>query len=71
MTTLATHAADLNAAWKLLQARWDTTGETWTDQVHDEFAAHYWQPLEQETQAAQHSLERLAQVVIKAQRSVK
>ncbi|MBK7203341.1 MAG: hypothetical protein IPH87_22925, partial [Anaerolineae bacterium] len=47
MTTLSAHAADLDAAWKLLQARWDATGETWSDQVHDDFAAHYWQPLEQ------------------------
>ena len=31
MTTLSTHAADLDAAWKLLQARWDETGETWSD----------------------------------------
>jgi len=71
MTPLATHAADLDAAWKLLQARWDATGETWTDQVHDEFATHYWLPLEQQTQAAQRSLERLTQVVAKAQRAVK
>ena len=67
MTTLATHAA----AWKLLQARWDATGETWTDRVHDEFAGHYWQPLEQQTQAAQREMERLAQVIAQAQRNVK
>ena len=71
MTSLSAHAADLDAAWKLLQARWDATGETWSDQVHDDFAAHYWQPLEQQTQAAQRSLERLAQVVAKAQQNVK
>lgn len=71
MTSLFTHAADLDAAWKLLQARWDAAGETWTDQVHDEFAAQYWQPLQQQTQTAQRGLERLAQVVAKAQRAVK
>ena len=53
------------------QARWNATSESWTDQTHDDFAAHYWQPLAQQTQAAQRSLERLAQVVAKAQRAVK
>ena len=71
MSTLSNHHSELDAAWKLLQARWDATGESWTDQVHDDFAAHYWQPLQQQTQAAQRSLERLAQVVAKAQRAVK
>lgn len=71
MTTLATHAADLSDAWKLLQARWDATGETWRDQVHEDFAAQYWQPLAQQTEAAQRSLERLAQVIAQAQRAVK
>lgn len=71
MTALSTHLADLDAALKLLQARWDAAGETWTDQVHDDFAAQYWQPLQQHSQATQRSLERLAQVVAKAQRAVK
>lgn len=71
MTTLTAHAADLDAAWKLLQARWDATGETWSDRVHDDFAAQYWQPLQQQTQTVQRSLERLAQVAAKAQRAVK
>ena len=71
MVTLFNHHSELDAAWKLLQTRWDATGESWTDQVHDDFATHYWQPLAQQTQAAQRSLERLAQVVAKAQRAVK
>jgi hypothetical protein len=49
----------------------DATGETWTDPVRDDFAAHYWEPLAQQTQSAQRSLERLAQVVAQAQRAVK
>lgn len=71
MTALSAHLADLDAALKLLEARWEATGETWTDQVHDDFAMQYWQPLQQHSQAAQRSLERLAQVVAKAQRAVK
>ncbi len=71
MASLINHHAELDAAWKLLEQRWQLVGEVWTDQAHDQFAADYWQPLEQQTQATQRALERLAQVVAQAQRSVR
>jgi hypothetical protein len=71
MPALTVHAADLDAAWKLLQQRWEAAGEVWTDAVHDQFAADYWQPLEEQTRAVQRSLEQLAQVVARAQRAVR
>lgn len=71
MTTLANHHSELTAAWQLAQGRWQATGEVWADQVHDQFAAQDWEPLAQHTAATVQSLERLAQVVAKAQRLVK
>lgn len=71
MTNLTNHHHELDAAWKLLQQRWQATGEVWNDRVRDEFAAQHIEPLAQQTQAVARSLERLAQVVSKAQRAVK
>ena len=71
MPSLSNQLSDLDAAWKLLQQRWESTGEVWNDRVHEEFAAQHMEPLAQQTQAAARSLERLAQVVSKAQRAVK
>ncbi len=71
MPSLSNQLSDLDAAWKLLQQRWQATGDVWNDRVHDEFAAQHIEPLAQQTQAVARSLERLAQVVSKAQRAVK
>jgi hypothetical protein len=71
MSSLSHQLSDLDAAWKLLQQRWQVTGEVWNDRVYEEFAAKHMEPLAQQTQAVAASLERLAQVVSKAQRAVK
>ncbi|MBX2997695.1 MAG: hypothetical protein KF893_04230 [Caldilineaceae bacterium] len=71
MSRLNQHLSELDAAWKLVHQRWETTGDAWTDQVHDDFAVQYMEPLAQQTQAVARSLERLAQIVSKAQRAVK
>lgn len=71
MPTLSNQLSELDAAWRLLQQRWETTGDVWNDRVHEEFAAQHMEPLARQTQAVARSLERLAQVVNKAQRAVK
>jgi len=65
------HLSELDAAWKLVHQRWEATSEVWNDRVHAEFASQHMEPLAQQTQTVAHSLERLAQVVNKAQRVVK
>lgn len=71
MGSLTNHQHDLDAAWKLLQQRWEATGEVWNDRVYEEFAAQHMEPLAQRTQAATQSLARLAQFVGKARLAVK
>lgn len=71
MSSLSNHHSGLDAAWELLKQRWEATGDVWNDRVHEEFAAQHIEPLAQQTQAVARSLERLAQVVSKAQRAVK
>ena len=71
MANLSNHHGELDAAWQLLRQRWEATGEVWNDRVHEEFASQHIEPLAQQTQAVATSLERLVQVVSKAQRAVK
>ena len=71
MSSLSNQLSDLDAAWKLLQQRWEATGAVWDDRIREEFAAQHIAPLAQQTQAVSRSLERLAQGVNKAQRAVK
>ena len=71
MTGLTQQFTDLDAAWRLLQQRWEATEQVWDDRVSAEFAAQHIEPLAQQTQAAMQSLARLAQVVSKAERLVK
>jgi hypothetical protein len=71
MSSLNNTAVELRDAWQRLGQRWEDAKSLWTDPVRDDFAAHYWEPLAQQTQSAQRSLERLAQVVAQAQRAVK
>lgn len=71
MANLSSQLDDLDAAWKLIHQRWEAAGEVWNDGVYEEFAVQHMEPLAQQTQAVVRSLERLAQVVSKAQRAVK
>lgn len=71
MSGLNQHLSELDATWKLLQQRWQTTGELWNDRVYEEFARQHWQPLAQQSASVARSLERLAQVVNKARQMVK
>lgn len=71
MTSLHSTAADLRNIWQALSQRWQETHTLWKDPVAWSFEKEYWTPLEQQTRAVQQELERLAQVVVQAQRSVK
>lgn len=71
MANLSNHLGELDGALRLVQQRWATTCEVWNDRVAEDFAAQHWEPLVQQTQAVAHSLERLVQVVNKAQHYVK
>lgn len=71
MTQLQATAAELQQAWQLLQQRWQQTRAVWNDPVARSFEKEHWTPLEQQARATQQEMERLAQVVAQARRSVK
>lgn len=71
MTTLQQNAKELVEIWRRLHQRWQDAQAQWNDPVAHSFAKEHWALLEQQMHAVQQELERLAQVVAQAQRSVK
>lgn len=71
MSNLSLTADHLNTAWQVLHQRWEQTRAVWNDPVARSFEKEHWTPLEQQTRTTQQEMERLAQVVAKARRSVK
>lgn len=71
MTTLSQPIADLQNAWQRLQRCWQDTKILWNDPVAWSFTKEYWDVLAQQVPATQREMERLAQVIAGARRSVK
>jgi hypothetical protein len=71
VANLSTTIAQLDAAFRTLAQRWEDTKSLWNDPVRWNFEKEYWTPLEKQTQATQREMERIAQVIAQARRSVK
>lgn len=56
------------SSWRQLDGEWDEAREAWHDSTTDHFAAHFWEPLESETDRFTQELERLMQTLEMAQR---
>lgn len=61
----------LESNWKALNLRWEETKKVWTDLVRRDFEKEYWDALAQQVPATQREMERLAQVIAGARRSIK
>jgi hypothetical protein len=71
MANLGTTIAQLDAAFRTLSQRWEHTKTLWNDSVRRSFEDDYWTPLETQARETQREMERLAQVIAQARRSVK
>ena len=65
---LTTSAMELNAALKTLRLLWEETKLGWNDSVSRDFEANCWQPLEMQIIATLRAMDRLAPVLMRAQR---
>lgn len=61
---------ELSVVWQRLARRWEESESDWDDAVRREFEKRYWQLLAQESQSTAAEMERLAQVLAQARRSV-
>jgi hypothetical protein len=71
MANLSTTITQLDTAWKTLRQRWESIKVVWNDPVSRDFEKNYWAPVEGQVRATQREMERLAQVIAQARRSVK
>jgi hypothetical protein len=65
---LTTSAMELNAALKTLRLLWEETRAGWNDAVSRDFEANHWETLETRVVAALRAMDRLAPVLMRAQR---
>jgi hypothetical protein len=65
---LTTSAMELNAALKTLRLLWEDTKAGWQDAVRRDFEANHWEPLEQHVIGLLRAMDRLAPVLLRAQR---
>lgn len=64
---LSTGWTELNGALKDLRTSWDETSPVWTDAVRRGFEEEFLTPLDAQTIATLRAMDRLAQVLLKAQ----
>lgn len=64
-------AGELQEGWKRLCQRWYETTQIWDDRVRWQFQNEFWQPLETQSMTTHRELERLANCIAKARRSVR
>lgn len=71
MSNLSQTIADFQEAWQRLSRRWEDTKAVWKDPIAWHFAKEYWDVLAPQPPAVQREMERLAQVIAGARRSVR
>ena len=58
---------ELNSALKTLRLSWEETKLEWHDAVRQEFDDNYWTPMEAQVGTTLRAIDRLAQVLLRAQ----
>jgi hypothetical protein len=71
MSNLNTTRAKLHEAWQRLRQRWQGTTALWNDPMRWQFEQEFWQSLENQVPITLKEMERLAEVIAQARRSVK
>jgi hypothetical protein len=71
MANLNTTQAQFFEVFQRVRQRWEGTKSVWNDRVRWDFDKNHWTPLESQTQEVLKEMERLAQLIAQAQRSVK
>jgi hypothetical protein len=70
MANLGTTQTQLSEAFQRVRQRWEATKEVWNDKVSQDFEKNYWSPLEHQAQSTLTEMNRLAEIISQAHRSV-
>jgi len=71
MASVNASANEMQEALRRLLQQWESARQVWNDSVSRDFQAQYLEPLDAQTRAAQREMEKLAQVIQGARKSVK
>jgi len=71
MVNIDPEASRLGSAFKKLNRCWLDTENSWDDKVKKRFEKEYMAPLEKQVRSTLREMERLSQVIKKAQRNVR
>lgn len=71
MASVNISANDMQEALRRLLQQWESTRQVWNDPVSREFQEQYLGPLGAQTRAAQREMEKIAQIIAHARKSVK
>jgi hypothetical protein len=71
MASLSITHAQLFESFQRMCQRWEGSKAVWNDRVRWDFEKNYWTPLDSQTQVVLKEMERLAQIISQARRSVK
>lgn len=61
----------LHNGWQLLQRQWQSTCASWNDPVSQRFEREFWQDFERTVPAMMDEMQKLAEVIAQARRSVR
>lgn len=71
MSGLKRTATELEETWRWLCRQWDQTKSLWDDKVRRDWEEEFWTVLEQQVPATYREMERLAQVINRAQQDLR
>ncbi|MBI4670492.1 MAG: hypothetical protein HY741_02330 [Chloroflexi bacterium] len=71
MASLNSSVNEMQEALKRLLQQWEAARQVWADSVSRDFQEHHLEPLDTQTRAAQREMEKVAQVIAQARKSVK
>ena len=70
MATLDSSLSQLESAWKTVLHQWEDARALWNDAVRRGFEKDHWAPLAAQVDATRREMDRLSQIIAKAEHSV-
>ena len=71
MGSLLNTQNQLGSSWQALQRKWQASCAQWNDPVSRKFEREFWQDFERVVPATINEMQKLAEVIAQARRSVK
>ncbi len=71
MASLLNTRQQLGNSWQALQRQWQASRAQWNDPVSHRFEREFWQDIERIVPATMNEMQKLAEMIAQARRSIK